>query len=437
MNRTANGRFSRAWERVRSEPNLKRNVVILCVLIVLGCVSGGYILSNARAHWPWDRQFWFAATFDNAPAVSPGNGQEVRIAGVNVGEIRDASVSRDGKALLTLAIDPHYTVYDNAKLVLRPKSPLNEMYIELNPGGPPGKPLGENATLPASAAQPPVEVDEVLGHLDDNTRAALTTLLSESDAALVHAPDSLPAGLQATDRVVHNLQPVVDQLQTRKDKLAKLISCLSTIASAVGNNDTRLSELVRSMQQTLGTVGERSDALNSVLAQLPDLTNQLRAATGSVQGLSDQLDPTLDSLRKASGSLPGALSKLDSTVDRLGDTTNAAKPVVEKAGPVVNDLRPFVWDLDIALPELKSSTQRLNELTAMSLPHLVDLQAFVYNTRSAYSLKDADGGILRGMQQYSPESVTGLLGLAQKYPALFAAPGSQPGTPAPTAPPSH
>lgn len=423
-------RSRRVWERVRNEPGLKRNVVILCILLVLASVSGGIILSNARASWPWESQYWFAATFQNAPAISPGNGQEVRIAGVKVGEIREASVSGDGKAVLRMSIDPKFKVYKNARLTLRPKSPLNEMYMEVNPGGPPSPQLPENGVLPVTSAQPPVQVDEVLGHLDDNTRKALQVLLAQSDAALANAPETLPNGLNATDQVAQRLQPVVQALDARKEKLRGLIHSLSVISTTAGKNDQRLTDLAAHLQDTLGTVGNGSKSLDVSIQQLPELTGRLRTAMDSTQRLSDQLDPALNNLRAASGSLPGSLSKASGTVDQLGRTVDEARPVVNKAGPVVSDLRPLVEDLHAALPDLKSSTGRLNELTSYSLPHLTDLQAFVYNTRSAYSLKDANGGILRGQQEYAPQSVTGLTGLSKRFPQLFS--GPQGSTPAPT-----
>lgn len=423
--------FKRALEHIRNEPGLLRNVLVVSGLVFLAAIIGGYIFSQARANWPWEHEFRFAATFDQAPAISPGNGQEVRIAGVMVGEIRNATVNQKGQAELELAIRPQYKVYENARMVLRPKSPLNEMYIELSPGGLPAQPLEDGAVLPAGAAVRPVQIDEVLGDLDANTQAALTTLLSESDAALVNAPRELPGGIQATDTVLHRLQPLAERLQTRRELIARLMTALGTISSTVGNDDERLKELATSLQKTLQVTGERSDSVNAVLAQLPELTDRLREAMGGVQGLSDQLDPTLDNLKETSGTLPGALSRLTDTVDRAGEVVNRARPVLDSARPVVTDLRPLVADLKVALPDLHKSTGRLDELTNLSLPYLPDLHAFVYNTTSAYSFKDANGGILRGMQQYSPESVTGLLGLAKKRPELFIPPSGAGAAPAP------
>ncbi|MBW0113742.1 MlaD family protein [Pseudonocardia abyssalis] len=415
--------FTRALDHARNEPGLLRNVVVVAGLLLLSAVVGGYIFSQARASWPWEQHFEFTATFDQAPAISPGNGQEVRIAGVKVGEIRSASVTDNGDAALNLTLDPEYRVYENARLVLRPKSPLNEMYIELSPGGPPARELAEGDVLPASASVRPVQVDEVFGHLDANVQSALTTLLAESDAALANAPQALPAGLQAADGLVQRMEPVNVALQTRRDALERLMTALAQIAEAAGENDERLARLAASMQATLRVTGERSGDIDAVLTELPGLSDQLRAATGGVLELSEQLDPTLDNLREASDSLPDSLSRVTGVVDRAGEIVDTARPVLENARPVVDDLRPIVGDLNAALPDLKASTERLEYLTAYSLPYLVDLQAFVFNTTSAYSLRDSNGGILRGMQQYSPESLTGLTGLLENRPELFEPPG--------------
>jgi phospholipid/cholesterol/gamma-HCH transport system substrate-binding protein len=106
--REGTGRIRRTFERVRNEPGLGRNVAVLLVLIVAATAVGSVILSRQRFSLPWDNKFSFYAVFPGAPGVSPGHGQEVRIAGVPVGLIDDASVDSGGHARLKLTIDPKY-----------------------------------------------------------------------------------------------------------------------------------------------------------------------------------------------------------------------------------------------------------------------------------------------------------------------------------------
>lgn len=411
------GRLTRAWQRTKSEPGLFRNVAIMAVLLVLGLAVGGWILGNQRFNPPWSDELTFAATFEATPAISPGNGQEVRIAGVAVGDVRSASVDDHGNAVLELAVDRQHRVYDNAKVVLRPKSPLNEMYVELSPGGPPARELVDDDVLPVGNSESPTQIDEVLGHLDDNTRVALTSLLSESDTALANAPAALPDGLRNADGVLADLKPVTEQLDGRRDKIARLISALSRISTAVGGNNERITRLATSLQQTLTVIDRQNPALDDALGQLPGLTGQLDASMRGVTDLAGELDPALGNIKAASGTLPGALSRVTDSVDRLDSTLDTLSPVIAKARPVVGDLRPAVGDLNGALGDLVPISEQLDPVTSGLVPYLGDLQAFVYNTNSVVSLRDANRGILRGLLQASPTSLPlPLQGLATPTP---------------------
>lgn len=405
MSTRAQSPLHKFWQRTRSEPGLGRNLIVIAVLVMIGSLFAGYFLAHERFNPPWENKYSVYATFSAAPAISPGNGQEVRIAGVSVGDIRSAKVSKQGQAVLQLRIDSKYHVYDNAKVVLRPKSPLNDMYVELSPGAPPGKKLNDGAILPVGNSVAPVQIDEVLGHLDENAQAAITTLLSESDVALANAPAKLPEGLTVSTQVLSDLKPVMTQLEARRTKLARLMTALSDIATATGSNDARLTRLATSLQKTLGTVADRGDSLDASLAQLPEFSSALRRASTSVSSLVAQLDPTLKDIRSASDDLPDALSRFNDSVSELGSFLDDARPVVAEARPVVADLRPAVSDMNKIAGDLRPITGQLEPLTSGLLPYLDDLSAFVYNTNSVASLRDANRGILRGQFAISPESI--------------------------------
>jgi phospholipid/cholesterol/gamma-HCH transport system substrate-binding protein len=404
--------MSRIWERVRTEPGLARNTFVTAALVVLAMVAGGIILSQQRFIAPWQHRYVLYATFQASPGISPGQGQEVRIAGVQVGQIVSADVDDAGQARLLLSMTGDYEnkVYDNAHLVLRPKSPLNEMYVIMNPGGPPGKPLPSGSVLPVGNSERPIQFDELLGNLDDNARTMLTSLLSESDVALVNAPKTLPAGLDAFRLVGNDLRPVSEQLALRKEKLRTLITALGEIAQGVGHDDKRLRSLGDGLQSTLGVLAHNEKDVESTVNQLPDLLSQLRRATDKVQGLADQLDPTLRNLQKASDDFPAALKALRTTSGKLDDVVGSAKGFVHEAGPAFNDLKPFVSDAREGTPALHDATKELDPITHAAIPYLPDVGAFVVQTRSIVSMSDANTGILRGILDISAQSAPPLLG---------------------------
>jgi phospholipid/cholesterol/gamma-HCH transport system substrate-binding protein len=375
---------------------------VVLLVVALGAAAGATILGQQRVFWPWERAFTFSATFAETAGISPGNGQEVRIAGVPVGQITDAHVDRDGHAVVELRIDGDHPIYQNARLVMRPKSPLNEIFVNVNPGGPPAPQLADGAVLPVQNSTSAIQIDEVLAHLDDDAREALGTLLAESDVALADAPRDLPAALGGADGLVNDLQPVVVELDRRRETIAKLVGALSAVSGAVGGDEARLSGLSDSLNRTLRVVAGRGGDVDAVLAELPKLSTALRGATGSVTDLAAELNPTLDQLNQASTTLPDALQTTDDALGTLRDTVSAARPALDRARTVSEDLRPFANDLRGAAHDLAPISADLGPVTGQLLPYLPDLAAFVYNTNSMVSLHDANKGILRGQFSDGP-----------------------------------
>jgi len=105
-------------------------------LVAVAALVGGYILHNQRMRFPWEgRTFQLQAAFSTAQAVTPGQGQTVRVSGVRIGDVSGVTLS-EGRAIVTMDVDSQYKglVHTDATALLRPKTGLKDMFIELNPG---------------------------------------------------------------------------------------------------------------------------------------------------------------------------------------------------------------------------------------------------------------------------------------------------------------
>ena len=178
-----------------------RPVIAIACLAIVGLGIAGYILSNQRLYLPaWvpvvGTDFYVIdAEFETAQAVVPGQGQTVNIAGVKVGDIGSVRL-RNGRAVVEMKIRRKYApVYRNATILLRPKTGLKDMYLELDPGSQSAGEVPENETIPVSNTLADVNPDEVLAQLDGDTRAYLRILLGSGAQAL--SGDS-PAQLRAS-----------------------------------------------------------------------------------------------------------------------------------------------------------------------------------------------------------------------------------------------
>jgi phospholipid/cholesterol/gamma-HCH transport system substrate-binding protein len=381
--------------RMRNTPGIARDVSMLLAMLLVGAVATAYLFSNYHVILPTTKTYEFAAEFDQAPAVQLASRQEVRIAGIAVGKITDAEVTDDGHARLKFKIDPKQAVYKNARVIMRSKTPLNVMYVTLDPGGPPAERLDPGGVIPISQTDRVLQPYELLDELDARARTALTDLVMHADAALADAPQDLPPGLGATDKAAASFQPVVTALQQRRTNLRHLVTSVAKIATAAGHDDIRLTRLVDALSGTLGVLAKNDKHLSQALGRLPGVTRTLRSSMASTAGLSAQLSPTLKALHRASGDLPETLDSLTDTVANAGDVLVEARPVARKLRPVVADLRPLVSDLNGTLADLSPVVSSLPGATARLVPWLDDLGAFIYNTSSSFSLGDVNGGLGR------------------------------------------
>lgn len=429
------GRIGRAINTIRTEPGLLRNVIAIAVVVVLGLGIGGTVLANQRFNPPWESRGYYWTTINDAASVAPGLGQSVMINGVQVGQIQDAKIDNQGHALVLMSINKaQYAepVYSNATTVMRPTTPLNTMYIELNPGSPQAPELQQYGVLPLGASTSPIEIDQPLGHLDENTRGALRELLSQTDVALANAGTDVPEFVRSTDTTVKALTPVVQQLDTRRAKVQQLITALAQFSQTLGGNDVRLAQLADNLQVTLRATADQNDNIRNSFNQLPGVADKLKSATGSIQGLSDQLDPTLDDVREASKTLPDSLSKLTNTVDTLSTTLDKAEPVAQKLRPVSADLRPVVDDLNRTFPDLKPIVRQLEPVTSTLIPYLPDLTSFVYQSRSITDLGSSGDlrNSLRALVQAGPLTIPSNSGVPTNVAACLLAALQSGGNPA-------
>jgi phospholipid/cholesterol/gamma-HCH transport system substrate-binding protein len=120
-----------------------RDFVAVVGLFAIAMAVLAYILTEQRLRFPLieDKPFVIWVEMSNAQAVTPGQGQTVRVSGMRVGDIGEVKL-REGRALVRLDLDREYSdlVHRDASALLRPRTSLKDMFIALDPGSP-GEPL--------------------------------------------------------------------------------------------------------------------------------------------------------------------------------------------------------------------------------------------------------------------------------------------------------
>jgi len=355
-------------------------------MIALAVVVAAYILGHQRFSLPkWvpvvgSDFVTYKAEFTTAQSVMPGQGQTVNVAGVPIGELSNVSLEH-GRAVVTMKVHQKYAhIYKDATALLRPKTGLNDMIIELTPGTPAaGEIHGTGYHIPISQTLPNVNTDEFLAALDGDTRNYLRMLVQGAGQGLQGQGKTLSAALRRFEPTNRDVLAITQGLAERRRQVRRSISNFRKLVEAVGGKDRQLAELVDASNAVFKAFADQDQRLREALRLLPSTLHETNTTLVKADKLATQLNPALRKLR------PGARA--------LAQTQRDTRPFFEQTAPVIEkQLRPFARD---ALPTVKVLRPAARDLAALSPDFTQTLRVAndLLNTL-AYNPKGPDEGYL-------------------------------------------
>ena len=373
-------------------------------LLVLSVVIAGYILNHERLRFPFIQStpFTINAEFQTAQAVTPGQGQSVRVSGVQIGEIGSVAL-KNGMAVVSLSIDQKYKhlVHTNATALLRPRTGLKDMFVELDPGTASAPIAKPGYTIPVSNTLPDVNSDEILASLDADTREYLDLLVNGAGQGLKnHGGDQLAQVFQRFEPTHRDLARLNGAVAQRGADLQQLINSLARLNTALATKQTQITQLIDTSAIVFHAFANQEASVSQAVALLPGTLRQTTATLEKVQTFANVLGPAATNLIPAVRAIPAAntaLTKL--AVPSTPIVKNEIRPFVVAARPVIRSLRPAAAELASATPNAQTSFHVLNSLLNMlnynpgSTTHgyLFWLAWLDHNARSLFDSQDGNG----------------------------------------------
>ena len=374
-------------------------------LLVLSIAVAGYILTQERLRLPFvsQSQYTLNAAFSTAQAVTPGQGQSVRVSGVQIGDIAAVTL-KNGQAIVQMSIDTKYRnlIHQDASALLRPRTGLKDMFVELNPGTRNAPVAPSGFTIPLSNTMPDVNADEVLSSLDADTRTYLDLLVNGAGAGLAHGGGNELAGVFQRFLPTHqDLARLNQAVAVRGRNLQRLVNSLARLNTAVGQKQFQLIQLVDAAERVFSATAADDADIQRAIALLPGTLRQTTSTLGKVQTLATILGPAATNLLPFARALPAAnLALRQLAIPATPIVANQIRPFVIAARPVVRDLRPAAANLAKATPNLGKVFQVFNHLVNMLAyypsganehGYLWWLAWLDHNARTLFSVQDANG----------------------------------------------
>jgi phospholipid/cholesterol/gamma-HCH transport system substrate-binding protein len=346
-----------------------RNFIAIAVLVVISLATSYYIVKQQRLRIPIleAHPFTLHAKMQTAQAVVPGQGQTINVAGVQVGDVESVELE-DGVADVTFGIDPKYLpIYRNATILLRPRTGLNDMFFQLDPGTKSAGEIPDGGTIPLANTAPDVNLDEILSALDGDTRAYLRIILDTGGQGLNGQSKNLGKLLGQFGPINRDLYRLNKLVAERRQNLANLIHNLSVLTRAVGRHSSDVTTLVRASNSALGAIATQSPDVERTVADLPRVLGQTRSALTALTPFARELGPTLNSLRPFARKLPQLNSSLTALSNQATPTIRRRiRPFVRDARPAIKPLRAAAQEFSAATPHLTTVGHEINRLGNMA-----------------------------------------------------------------------
>jgi phospholipid/cholesterol/gamma-HCH transport system substrate-binding protein len=420
---------------VRDQIERYRTAFIAVVtMIVIAAVVGGYILAHENLKLPsWvpvlgHTYFNLDAEFQTAQAVTPGQGQAVTIAGAKIGEIATVDL-HDGVALVTMKVSPKYAkyIYRNATLLLRPKTQLQDITVEVNPGTPSAGRLRSGEVLPESQTAANIDFDEFLAGLDAETRAYVQELIAGLGIGLKENGKPLAAALKRFDPTSRLTEEIAQQLEARAGNVERSIHNFRLLTEALGGKDQQLSALVDASNAVFKTFASEDASFKKTLRLLPGALHKTGVGLGKLAAATHVLGPTLHKLEP----FARALGPANEATRKLSEKTtpiikSEIRPFAREILPVVNELGPTTENLSKALPKLAASFSVLdeffNEIAYNPGPSKGGFLFFLdwgnHDLNSVLSTAEAHGVLGRGLIYFNCEVLRLLKGASEVNPTV-------------------
>lgn len=218
-----------------------------------------------------------------------GTGDKVRIAGVDVGEVRSTKIDGD-KVKIGYSLGGTQIGTDS-RAAIRTDTILGRRNLEIEPRG--SEPLRANGVLPLGQTTTPYQiydaffdVTKAASNWDTQTVKRSLNVLSETiDQTYPH----LSAALDGVARFS-------DTVGKRDEDVKKLLRNANQIAGVLGNRSEQINKLLVNAQTLLGAINERNYAVSMLLERVGAFSEQ-------VKGLIDDnpnLNHVLEQLRVVS-----------------------------------------------------------------------------------------------------------------------------------------
>jgi phospholipid/cholesterol/gamma-HCH transport system substrate-binding protein len=306
-------------------------------------------------------------------------------------------------------IEPKYMelIHPDASFLLRPKTGLNDMIVEVEPGtGKEHVESGHKFTL--AQTEPNVNLDQFLSSLDSDTRQYIQLLVAGGAQGIGGQGQSLRLSnaLRRFQPFVHYAAKLNKAIAARHVALSRVIHDFGQLTGELSQHDAQIRQFVSSSDTALGNFANQQQSIQEALERFPPALRAANEGLASSDRFSKVAFPSLTKLIPQTQALTPAFK---SSTQLFKQTTG---PIRDGVRPFTREIRPLLVAANEASVPLEktvrnfgSSLGALNSwFNELAYKPKGTTQSFLFylpwanhDFNAAFNLQDGGGPVVRGL----------------------------------------
>jgi phospholipid/cholesterol/gamma-HCH transport system substrate-binding protein len=291
---------------VKTLPSLIKLVVFIVVTVLatglLAATIGNLRFGGTRS---------YDALFTDATGLLKGD--DVRIAGVRVGEVDGVAVARRGDrsvARVTFNVDSDRPVAVSTRAQIRYRNLVGQRYVALSEGAGSGRALTEHGTIPLRQTQPALDL-----------------------TVLFNGFKPLFAALNPQDVNAFAME-IIKTFQGEAGDVNSLLGHTASLTSTLADRDAVIGRTIDNLNAVLGTVDERGKQLSTLISELQRFVSGLatdREAIGaSLTNIANLADATAELVKEGRPAIRADVKELGAVAGTLDDNKKVVAGVLQR-----------------------------------------------------------------------------------------------------------
>ncbi|MFD9206544.1 MCE family protein [Streptomyces sioyaensis] len=258
----------------------------------------------------------YKAVFSDVTSLEEGD--DIRVAGLRVGEVEDIQIKERTLAEVTFSVTDDRPLLTSTRAVIRFRNLVGQRYIALTEGVGDGTRLKPGSSIPLSRTQPALDLNALL-----NGFKPLFAALSPKD-------------------VNQLASEIIKTLQGEGGTVNSLLAHTASLTTTLADRDQLIGSVINNLNEVLGTLDKRSTRFSGLLKQLQRVISGLsadRVAIGdSLTGISDLTGATSGLLRDGRPALRSDIAGLSELSGTLNKNQNTVEGVLKRLPHKLNKL---------------------------------------------------------------------------------------------------